>query len=65
MRKTVPKNELINGGQAEEIYKSMLDDNMAVHMADRGGSGIAEAIYDRLSKSYLSTVPKSPQVNRK
>ena len=65
MRKTVPKNELINGGHAEEIYKSMLDDNMAVHMADKGGSGIAEAMYDRLSKTYLSSVPKSPQENRK
>jgi len=61
MRKTVPKNELINGGHAEEIYKSMLDDNMAVHMADRGGSGIAQAMYDRLSKAYLNTIP-APKV---
>ncbi len=55
MRKTVPKNELINGGHAEEIYKSMLDDRMAYQIADRGNGGIAQAIYNRLSKAYLNT----------
>lgn len=65
MRKTVPKNELINGGHAEEIYKSMLDDNMATHMAARGGSGIAEAMYDSLSKAYINTLPKTSSQNKK
>jgi len=65
MRKTVPKNTLINGGHAEEIYKSMLDDNMAAQMADSGGSGIAQAMYDRLSKAYLNSVPADQPGNNK
>ncbi len=65
MRKTVPKNTLINGGHAEDIYKSMLDDSLAAHMTDRGGSGLAQAMYNQLSKSYLNTIsPPSPE-NRK
>lgn len=55
MRKTVPKNELINGGSAEEIYKSMLDDRMAYQITNRGGSGIAQAMYNRLSEAYLAS----------
>ena len=65
MRKTVPENTLINGGHAEEIYKSMLDDNMATQMAARGGSGIAEAMYDRLSKAYINTITPPSSENRK
>lgn len=65
MRKTVPKNTLINGGHAEEIYRSMLDDKLAVNMADRGGSGIADAMYNRLSKAYLNTIPRPSSENKK
>ncbi|MFQ5431468.1 MAG: rod-binding protein [Nitrospinota bacterium] len=65
MRKTVPKNTLINGGHAEEIYKSMLDDNMAKEMSNRGGSGIARVMYDRLSKAYLNTIPPPSPEKRK
>ena len=59
MRKTVPKNELINGGNAEEIYKSMMDDRMAYQITDQGGSGIAQAMYNRLSQAYLSSAPSA------
>lgn len=62
MRKTVPKNKLINGGHAEEIYRSMLDDQIASNMAKKGGSGIAEAMYNRLSLAYMSSQP--PAVNK-
>ena len=65
MRKTVPKNTLINGGHAEDIYKSMLDDNLAAHRTGRGGSGLAQAMYNQLSKSYLNTIPPPSPENRK
>lgn len=54
MRKSVPKGGATGGGNAEEIYKSMLDDHMAANMARRGNSGIARAIYNKLSKTYLA-----------
>ena len=65
MRKTVPKNELINGGNAEEIYKSMMDDRMAFQIANRGGSGIAQAMYNRLSQAYLASVPTAAREDQK
>ncbi|MEE8483782.1 MAG: rod-binding protein [Nitrospinota bacterium] len=54
MRKTVPKNDYLNGGNAEEIYKSMMDDQMAQSMAENGSSGIAQAVYNKLSGAYLN-----------
>lgn len=56
MRKTVPKSGLLDGGNAEEIFKSMQDDQMALQMADNGKSGLAQAIYNSLSKPYLNAV---------
>ena len=55
MRETVPKNELLNGGQAEEIYKSMYDDQLATTLAEKGSSGIAKAIFKQMSRAYLNT----------
>ncbi len=55
MRRTVPKDSNLDGGNAEEIYKSMLDDQLSSHMANKGSSGVAQELYNRLSKSYLSS----------
>ncbi len=55
MRKSVPENGLLNGGNAEKIYRSMLDDQFAAQMAERGDSGIARAIYESMSEKYLES----------
>ena len=47
MRATVPKNRLINGGKAEEIYTSMMDMEVAKELS-RKGIGISEAILGQL-----------------
>lgn len=36
------------GGHAEEIYRSMMVDEMGTTIAKNGGLGIADAIYDHL-----------------
>jgi flagellar protein FlgJ len=54
MRKSVPPDGMTGGGNAGEIYKSMLDDHMAANMARQGNSGIAQSIYNKLSKTYLA-----------
>lgn len=56
MRKTVPKNGYLNGGNAEEIYKGMMDDKLSEQMAKNGGSGIAENLYNTFSKAYLASL---------
>ena len=50
MRKSVQKSGLIDGGNAEDIYRSMLDSEYSKLMATQRSSGIATAI-----ESYLST----------
>lgn len=56
MRKTVPKGGYLNGGNAEEIYKGMMDDKLSSQMAKNGGSGIAENLYNTFSKAYLASL---------
>jgi flagellar protein FlgJ len=49
MRNSVQKSGLIDGGNAEDIYKSMLDDEYTKIMAAQRGTGIAEQIEDFLA----------------
>lgn len=48
MRRTVEKSDLFHGGQAEEIYESMLDQELAKSMAGRGGNSLGELMYRQL-----------------
>ncbi|MBI2875569.1 MAG: peptidoglycan DD-metalloendopeptidase family protein [Candidatus Tectomicrobia bacterium] len=44
MRETVPQGGLLGDGQEEAFYTSMLDQELARRMADRGGLGLADLI---------------------
>lgn len=60
MRKSVQKSGLIDGGNAEDIYRSMLDTEYSKMMANQRSSGIATAI-----ERYLTTaagLDKKPAV---
>lgn len=57
MRKTVPKNDLSFDSQAEQIYGSLLDTEMANRAARVGGVGLAEQIIAYLEASGY-TQPK-------
>ena len=48
MRKTVQKTGLIDGGHAENIYTSMLDQEYAKLMASNNRSSLSEALYNQL-----------------
>jgi flagellar protein FlgJ len=48
MRATIPKSGFISGGNAEEIYTSMLDAEMAAKISTRGGIGLAEMLLHQL-----------------
>ena len=50
MDKTVQKSELFHGGQAEDIFKSMLNDEMAKNIASSPTTsfGLAEQIYQQM-----------------
>jgi peptidoglycan hydrolase FlgJ len=47
MRKTIPQDGPMNGGQGEQIYSEMLDSEMAKQISNRGGIGLASVIYSQ------------------
>ncbi len=49
MRKTVPKNSLLDGGMAEGIFEDMLYDKYANKMSETAHFGIKEILYKQLS----------------
>lgn len=51
MRSTVQKTGLIDGGMAEEMYEEMLYDKYAEEASKGKGIGLADLLYQQLSKS--------------
>lgn len=63
MRDTVQKSGLIDGGNAEDIYKSLLDDEYAKMMAAQRHTGLANNIEEFLLNSQSQIRPQaSPTV---
>jgi murein DD-endopeptidase MepM/ murein hydrolase activator NlpD len=52
MRKGIEKCDLFHGGQAEEIYESMLDQELAQNMAGKGSNSISDVLYNQLKNNY-------------
>jgi flagellar protein FlgJ len=50
MRATIPKSGFISGGRAEEVYRSMLDSELAKELAKRNGLGLAPMLRSQLQK---------------
>ncbi|MBW1700767.1 MAG: rod-binding protein [Deltaproteobacteria bacterium] len=50
MRATIPKSGFIDGGNAEEIYTSMLDSQLAKDISSKGGIGLSSLLRDQLSR---------------
>lgn len=50
MRKTVQKNEMFHGGRAEEIFEDMLYDEYSLRLSRTSNLGIAQTMYDQLSR---------------
>ncbi|MBI3584558.1 MAG: rod-binding protein [Nitrospinae bacterium] len=51
MRDTVPKSGFIDGKNGEEIYRSMIDQEVAKSMADKRESGISDMLFKQLKKA--------------
>ncbi len=49
MRNTIPKNEFINGGFAEEVFEDMLFDKYALSLSKNSNLGIAAMLYEDMS----------------
>jgi flagellar protein FlgJ len=60
MRNTIPKSELVEGGNAEDIYKGMLDTEYSKMMANTNTSKLAGDI----ERQLLENMGLKPEVNR-
>ncbi len=49
MRKSIPKDGLLDSGYSQEMYQSMYDEGLAKEMANGKGIGLADALYQQLS----------------
>ena len=50
MRKAVPKSDLLGDRREEEIYTSLLDQELAVELSQKGGIGLSEVLYRQLER---------------
>lgn len=50
MRETTGKDKITNGGHGEELYRSMLDQEYAKALTERGGVGLATIFEQLLAK---------------
>jgi murein DD-endopeptidase MepM/ murein hydrolase activator NlpD len=53
MRKTIDKSDLFHGGQGEEIYESLLDQELAKKMAGQGDNSLANILYQQLRRQDM------------
>ncbi len=53
MRKTVPKDGLLGNSSEEQMLTSMLDTEVTKNMAQAGGMGLGNMLYQQLSKSTV------------
>lgn len=53
MRATVPKNGLLHGRE-EQFWQGMYDQELSKKMASAGGIGLADMMYDQLSRNLVS-----------
>lgn len=51
MRSTIQKTNLISGGNAENIYQGMLDEEYSKIIVKRADFGFAKQIYEQYSKT--------------
>ena len=51
MRSTIQKTNIISGGNAENIYQDMLDENYSKIAVQRSDFGIARKVYEQFSKT--------------
>lgn len=50
MRKTVPKGGLLDGGQSQEMFNGMMDQERAKVWAQEGGIGLANMLFQQMKQ---------------
>ncbi len=63
MRETVGKDSLTGGGRGEEVYRSLLDEEYARVLAERGGVGLAASLEKELVQPSRATAQREGSDN--
>lgn len=50
MRRTVPDTDLFGNRQAEKLFQSLLDQELASHSSKKRGIGLTRLIYEQMSR---------------
>lgn len=53
MRSTVTKSTIFGDRREERYFTEMLDDSLAESMAESGGIGLADVLYDQLARQRI------------
>ena len=56
MRKTVPRDGLLDGGMAQDVFEDMLYDEYSKSMARSAGFGLADTVYLHLTSEQARAV---------
>ena len=59
MRKTISKSELISGGKGEEIFTSMMDEELSKQISLRQGLGLRDVLIEQLTGRRGKVLPHS------
>jgi len=59
MRKTVVKSGLVDGGKGEEIFTSLMDEELSKQISIRQGLGLSEPLIEQLTGERTKMVPQS------
>ena len=54
MKKTVPENTLVDKSPGREVYEDMLNQEYAKEASKGSGVGIAQMLYEQLSKDFTN-----------
>jgi flagellar protein FlgJ len=58
MRRTVPQDGLFGGGQAQQMYTSMMDSEVAKEISRQRGLGLAPMLYQQMMEAANETPTK-------
>ncbi|MCP5405305.1 MAG: rod-binding protein [Pseudomonadaceae bacterium] len=61
-RPDMSDNEVFGGGFSEQVYGTMMDEQMATGIANRGGFGIANRVYAEMLQAQAATLPPAAAV---
>lgn len=64
MRRTIEKNDLFHGGKGEEIYESLLDQELAKKVAGHDSRGLAAMLYQQLKRHDIPATGNGEVIDR-